>query len=358
METPSDRLLQLHLATHNAMADNHGKLPDDEHAKNWQHEISRFKQPFFYWNEQPAATYIDNAFNAYDYEAAKATLNHKLYVPIGHAAMRSSISGWAKQAYMGDIIKYLEWNHERADILNNSLDRDKKEFHDVVVDGFNSLINLNYFPLHSLWEAQDAYRRTRVFQLDAIQSGLHRAVGIYYSHTDTIQIANLYENKLAMSGIGNSIGRTVLHEYIHASGKYGGFELHDTSQPQSWRAIDEGFTEHSTVIALDRSSPEPGTVDPSKRRNDTHKITSYHPERKLVQRVLEATNTPANELADIYYSPRNIPQTDRRKRDLLRKIGQKCGGEDVFIKHMLAYENASKVTVRNKIVKKIIKSLE
>lgn len=357
MENPSERLLYIHSATHDVMAANYGKLPGDLHADNWKYEMSRFKRPFFYIKNRPDSTNIDETFNKYDYEAAKATLNPNLYNPIGRIAMRSSISGWANHASIDDIAKYLEWNHNRANMLNYALHRDSREFYEGVMNGIENLINIGYFPQQARWETEAAYRRTRVQQLDSIQAGIQFASGLYYSIDDSIHLANLYDEPLAMNKIGYEMGRVVMHEYIHASGKYGGFEIYDVNHNQSWRAIDEAFTEHSTVVALNIANPEPTKIDPAMRKHDTLNYSTYHPERKLLQRITDTTNVSIHDIASIYFQPQDKFETDKQKRDLLRKIGQKCGSEDFFIDAMLEYENANRIN-RNKIIARITKRLE
>ena len=170
--------------------------------------------------------------------------------------------------------------------------------------------------------------------MDSFQSGGMNAAGYYLEYNRTITLANLYSDRTGMTGLSPELSRTAFHEYMHAAGYNGGFSSTSTSIPHILRPIEEAFVEHTTVVAHSGASPSYEIIDPNRRPNDRQEYSTYRLERTL----LDVINVPPEQLAEVYFSPRDSEYGERMREDLYRKMGAAFGSTRNFFEFIDEYE--------------------
>lgn len=331
-----DSFTEVHEQALADMGENSGRITDLDTLYDWKSTLTAVRRSILTHNNEDA-DWIDHEFNRVDGRATRRSLDPKLERPLYNEELeKTELTKWVRKASLEDVRTLLEWNYVRRNELIDAIVRDSPKLLTKILDKTEHLVDINYFPKRAVEIMEKTTFNTLVDGVDGIELGAGEAYGYYVGERDTISLSNLYVDKHNLRGVGMTMSRVALHEYIHAAGNGRGF---DPAESKSWTPFDEAFVEHCVTVAYDEP-PLIHTARPSSRNELEFDRSFYHPERELLGSIMDAVRIGGDELADIYFRAADDEVGMIRREKLVQKIGQTFGSANKFFRYTEHYDMA------------------
>lgn len=240
-------------------------------------------------------------------------------------------------------------NTERQAQLAERLNEDLPVLDENTESMANRLHLLGLLPANALGQIAGVRKQYGpVHAMDPFEAGALGANG--YCNGTRIALRNLYDNPQDMTGIGQRLTATALHESLHATGIPNGRGfMNGISTDTPVRILEEVTASHLTEVAHSKGWPMPETIAPDLREGSL--VQGYYTERYIASQLY----IPAELLVTAYFSEKDSKERAQLEDLVTKKFELRTG--QPFFEFCNDYETAESGRALRRVLARTIEQL-
>lgn len=271
--------------------------------------------------DQDAARHITSDFEERDLMALRNSPLKAFGAPIAE----EGVLGWIQDADAQDAHTFMSWLDLRTSQLQQRLDYDRPELDGLAEQYMDILIQANLYPRYALTALRRSFKTIRPQAV-----GTFEAQGVLgYFDGETIGIANIYDDRVIMKGVGMTLRNVNFHERDHSLGELP-------------HLLDETVASHHTAVALataEGAAGEPAILDPHHRQSPIG-VEYYALERRLIADITAYTRLTPDTFAEARLEGEGSPAYEKVATEMIGTYDSFARARGAFCQLLCDYANA------------------
>jgi hypothetical protein len=194
------------------------------------------------------------------------------------------------------VIDFFDWHLDRFDGLQRALNAAKPEIEDYTRSALAELLEEGFVGGAFVKHIELGLARSGPLRaIDAFQARIMRVYG-YVTEDGAVHIANLFDDDIAMKGVGRLLKHVVPHEWAHSAGATAGtWFITDNDH-----LLEEVAATHFSALLEDPADSSPNVLDPMDRRSSWPARDMYTERRQFASLLFEKAEILPQELLYAY----------------------------------------------------------